>query len=60
MARKPKKTPLQECESAMRNLRATYRTGNNRFGEYGRNVRAAYDRWAEQYERLTGSKAPSI
>lgn len=58
--RKPKLTKLQECEGAMYRLRETFNTGRNNEGEYGRNTRQAYDRWAEIYENLTGTKAQSI
>lgn len=57
--RKAKPTSLQECTQAMAALRRAHK-GNNRFGEYGANVRAAYARWAVTYTKLTGNPAPSI
>lgn len=51
---------LQEANSALRALRSTYLAGSNRFGEYGRNVREAYDRWRDTVERLTGVRPEGI
>ena len=58
--KKPKQTPLQECEDAMARLRQTFNQGDNHFGAYGRSIREAYDRWSVTYTRLTGKEAPGI
>jgi hypothetical protein len=50
----------QEALGAMSRLRNTFKQGDNRFGEYGRNVKAAYDRWVATYKELTGKSAPGI
>jgi hypothetical protein len=51
---------IADAEAAMRRLRDTFHSGNNRFGEYGRNVRDAYNNHAKTYAELTGLPAPSI
>lgn len=51
---------VKEAVGAMGRLRDTFRVGDNRHGEYGRNVREAHDRHAKLYAQLTGKKAPNI
>jgi len=51
---------LRVAISAMQRLRDTYKTGDNRYGVYGKNVRDAYARHAKVYAELTGTPAPSI
>jgi len=52
---------LSEAQGAMSRLSATFHAGggNNRGGEYGRNVREAYDRHANVVHQITG-KRPNI
>jgi hypothetical protein len=59
MDRQTKKR-LSECEASMARLRATFKQGDNRFGEYGRNVREAFARHAKVYAEITGKPEPSI
>ena len=51
---------LHEIMGAMYRLRETFNCGQNRFGEYGRNIRESYERQAQRFEKLTGESAPSI
>lgn len=53
---------IGEAESAMYNLKQTFHAGggSNRGGEYGRNVRKAYERQAQRWSKLTGKPAPHI
>jgi|tagenome__1003787_1003787.scaffolds.fasta_scaffold16926735_2 O-methyltransferase involved in polyketide biosynthesis len=51
---------LNECEGAMARLRATFKLGDNRFGEYGKNVREAFARHAKVYAEITGKPEPTI
>jgi len=52
---------LSAAENSMHNLKTTFHAGNgnNRGGEYGRNVREAYERHAEVVYQITG-KRPHI
>lgn len=50
---------LSDATGAMGRLRDTFHTGNNRFGEYGKNVKEAFDRHASVVHELTG-KRPNI
>lgn len=54
------KSDLEQCVQSMSNLKVTFNTGWNRHGEYGRNIREDYARWAETYKRLTGKEAEGI
>jgi hypothetical protein len=54
------KERLAEARTSMARLRTTFLVGDNRYGEYGRNVRDAYNRWAKTVLELTGEKSPSI
>lgn len=51
---------ISEATGAMSRLRETFRAGTNRHGEYGRNVKDAFDRHASTYASLTGKKPPNI
>lgn len=51
---------LAEAVQAMDRLRATFKQGDNRHGEYGRNVKAAFERHAKVYAEITGQNPPSI
>jgi hypothetical protein len=51
---------LNECEAAMARLRATFKQGDNRFGEYGRNIREAFARHAKVYSEITNKPEPNI
>ncbi len=51
---------VNEAEGAMSRLKTTFRQGDNRHGEYGKNVREAHDRHAKVWSGLTGRKPPSI
>jgi hypothetical protein len=48
------------ARQSMDRLRHTFLTGDNRHGEYGRNIREAFDRWAVTYGELTGREPPNI
>ena len=56
----PDQKRVQEALSAMSRLRQTFKQGRNRYGRYGKNTSAAYERWAKTYKELTGKSAPSI
>jgi hypothetical protein len=51
---------IAEHEGAMGRLRDTFHVGQNRYGEYGNNTRAAFDRHAKEHARLTGLPARNI
>lgn len=51
---------LEEAQASMVRLRRTFHQGDNRFGEYGRNCREAFERHARVYVELTGNAKPSI
>lgn len=51
---------VSDAEGSMSRLAATFKQGDNRHGEYGRNVREAFDRHAEVHAKLTGGKKRSI
>lgn len=55
------KKRLSEAEGAMYRLKSTFHAGNgnNRGGEYGRNVREAFERHANVAHQITG-KRPHI
>lgn len=53
-------TMANEHLAAMGRLKTTFKTGDNRFGSYGDNVRAAHDRHAASYSKLTGKPKPNI
>jgi hypothetical protein len=57
---KPNQKRLNETEASMYRLKTTFRTGDNRHGEYGRNCREAFDRHAKVYAELTGKPVPNI
>jgi hypothetical protein len=56
----PDQKKVQEALGAMSRLKQTFKQGENRYGEYGRNTQAAYERWAKTYKELTGKEAPHI
>lgn len=46
---------ISEAKAAIHRLRATMYTGNNRYGEYGDNCRAAIKRWEETIADATNA-----
>ena len=56
----PKQQRLNDAVGAMYRLKLTFRQGDNRHGEYGRNIREAFERHATVYAELTGKPAPHI
>jgi hypothetical protein len=67
MAKKTKLDPaeiqknrLLAAQSSMAALRGTFKQGDNRFGEYGKNCREAFERHAAVYAEITGKPKPSI
>ena len=54
------KKRLTEAEGAMYRLKLTFRQGDNRYGEYGKNVREAFERHATVYAEITKKPKPSI
>ncbi len=51
---------LSEAEGAMSRLKQTFKQGDNRHGQYGRNCREAFERHAKVYSEITGKPVPSI
>jgi hypothetical protein len=51
---------IQVARDAMSRLSVTFKQGDNRHGEYGRNAMEAFDRWAKTYAELTGRDPPNI
>jgi hypothetical protein len=47
----------REAHAAIRRLEETLGTGDNRFGEYGRNVRDAIERQRETIRRIEAERA---
>jgi hypothetical protein len=59
-ARRKPLSPLAEAQAALYRLHLTFWQGDNRYGEYGRNVSAAHEGWRQTVLRLTGTLPPSI
>lgn len=51
---------VKEAEGSMSRLRDTFKQGDNKHGEYGRNVREAFDRHADLHSKLTGKPKRNI